>query len=103
MSTTNFPLTLPPTTLTPGMSASDGQTPLPLLQQIENIPSTLAKGFGANKGQASQISSWLSMRPVILILGLILIVAGLFSHPAVRETIITGAKRAGKVAAAAAA
>lgn len=84
-------------TLTPGMSGSDGETPLPLSQQILNIPGNLEKGLSLNR--IFSANGWFGLRGVTMILGFLLIAAGLFAHSGIREKIIEG----GKAAAAAAA
>lgn len=87
-------------TLTPGLGTSNEQTPLSILQQIENIPGTVSKGLGmSGSGSIFGSSGWLGLRGVTIILGFLLIAAGLFAHPAIREKIVEG----GKLAAAAAA
>lgn len=53
-------------------------------------------------GNSGSISSWFGLRGVTLLLGFLLIAAGLFAHSGVRETIISTGKKVGEAAAVAA-
>ncbi len=112
--TPSFPLMLPafvqqsssqsPT----GMTPTDGVSPLDSVKKaVEDLnPSgALKKAGNAAASSVSGIfglSGWFGVRGVTMMLGLLLIAAGLFSHPAVREKIVSAGKVAGKAAALAA-
>lgn len=89
-----------------GMTPTSGTSALSSLAQKteSNIASALAKGVESNiaHGAKSLFSGEFLLRGVTLLLGLLLIAAGLFSHPVVREKIVSAGKVAGKVAAVAA-
>jgi hypothetical protein len=94
-----------------GLSNSDGETSLydSTVQNLENIVGPMLPGSGvalaaSNAGAKALMSgnSPTFERIVTFVLGFILIAAGLFSHPAVRETIVSTTKKAGKAAAIAA-
>lgn len=94
-------------TLTPGLGSSNGASSLSDLQtaiedQLFPGLATASGAYGAitgTGGPASGSASWFSTRGVVLILGLMLIAAGLFSLNPVKNTIVS----AGRTAAAAAA
>ncbi|HXT74616.1 MAG TPA: hypothetical protein VN785_12255 [Candidatus Angelobacter sp.] len=70
-----------------------------VIQSVEQF----GKGIKAVGKMASGFAGWADvLRLVTLALGLLLIAAGIFSHPAVREKIVSVGKVAGKVAAVAA-
>jgi hypothetical protein len=87
-----------------GMAVSNGETPLSLLDPTAGALSvaTAIPSFFSN------LNNWIGQpggngaRVVILLVGIILIAAGVFSHPAVREKVSSVAKKAGEVAAIAA-
>lgn len=65
-------------------------------------PGNLANKLSQDTGGAFSLSGWFGARGITMILGLLLIAAALFSHPAVRETIVRTGKRIGEGAALAA-
>lgn len=73
-------------------------------QISRTIQEFFAPHSGATRSGGGSLFSWLTdpVRAVTLILGLLLIAAALFSHPAVRERVVTAGKAAGKAAALAA-
>lgn len=104
------------------MGVSDGVTPLSELTSSGGTPAQqLGKLFGGSGsgsgalggggtvlqqleklfGGSGGVNSWIE-RGVILLVGLLLIAAGFFTHPAIRETVVSTAKKAGEVAALAA-
>lgn len=97
------------TSLNEGTSQTSAAAPS-LLQDLQESIELNTPGLGPFFGMSQAIggagsgslSSWFGARGVIMILGLMLIAAGLFAHSAVRETIVSAGKTAGKVAAVAA-
>jgi len=97
-------------TLTPGIGSANEGTSLTSMQDAieQNLfpnLSAASKLFGAvtgtTSGNSSGLASWFGARSVVLILGLMLIAAGLFSLNPVKEKIILAGKTAAKAAAAA--
>lgn len=108
--TNSFPLTgtiLGASGLPIGLSNSDGESPLSDLagdaetSALANVP-LLGPLLAMSKATSGSASGWFGIRGVTLILGFLLIAAGLFSHPAVRETIVKTVKKGSEAAAIAA-
>jgi hypothetical protein len=87
------------TLLPAGLAATSGESPLSLLDPTGGAISSLVGGGVSSF--VSNVNSWIGERGVILVIGFLLVAAGLFSHPAIREQVVSAAKKAGEVAAVA--
>lgn len=85
-----------------GMMPTNGTSALSTLAQGAESLFAQAQPPKKTGGGAGIFGGDFLLRGVTLLLGLLLIAAGLFSHPAVREKIVSAGKVAGKVAAVAA-
>lgn len=115
MSLPAFPLMLPGMALpneSSSLSTQQATAPVSTWEKVQDAVAAASAGLGspgmlmdrmkAITGKADLFSGWFSLRGVTMIIGLLLLAAAFFSHPAVREKIVVAGKTAGKAAALAA-
>lgn len=99
MSLPAFPLMLPGMALPNESSSLSTQQATAPVSTWEKVQDAVA---AASLARRILFSGWFSLRGVTMIIGLLLLAAAFFSHPAVREKIVVAGKTAGKAAALAA-